>query len=452
MRKPITKSLAGTLAAGALTLAVGVSAASAEPMSVKAPGHFAQPPTTAMCEAQIGIACYTPAQYEQAYGTDQLYAHGITGAGQTIVIVDSFGSPTITQDLAEFDAETGLPAPPSFKIIQPDGPVPAYDPTDGDMGGWVIETSLDVEMAHEMAPGANILLVETPVSETEGITGLPQMMDAEEYVINHHLGNIISQSFGATEQTFSSPSQVYGLRYAYEDAAAHNVTVLAASGDAGSTDYELNGTDFFPFRATDWPASDPLVTSVGGLQLHLDANGNRTAPDNVWNDQALFGSPAAGGGGLSILFSRPQFQDRVAYAVHNSRGVPDVSASAAVNGAADVYISAVNGPEGLTGPGWYLIGGTSEATPLTAGIVALADQVAHHSLGDINPALYEMGDGWGSGLTDITAGNNTVTFTNSNNVTYTVPGWNAVPGYDLASGLGTPYAPRFVYELAALSH
>ena len=89
----------------------------------------------------------------------------------------------------------------------------------------------------------------------------------------------------------------------------------------------------------------------------------------------------------------------------------------------------------MTGPAWYLIGGTSEATPLMAGIVALADQVAHHPPGDLNQALYEMGDGPFSGLTDITHGNNTVTFTNSNNATYTVPGWNAVPGYDLSSGL-----------------
>ena len=132
-------------------------------------------------------------------------------------------------------------------------------------------------------------------------------------MVDHHLGNVISQSFGATEQTFSSPSQVLGLRYAYEDAAAHGVTVLAASGDAGSTDYELNGVDLYPFRATDWPSTDPLVTSVGGLQLHLDANGNRTAPDNVWNDQALFDSAAAGGGGLSTIFSRPSFQNGVGY-------------------------------------------------------------------------------------------------------------------------------------------
>ena len=112
-------------------------------------------PRRRQCESDFGIACYTPAQYEQAYGTNQLYSHGVTGAGETIVLVDSFGSPTIQNDLAEFDAETCLPAPPSFKVIPAlDGPIPPYDPNNSDMGGWAIETSLDVEMAHEMAPGA----------------------------------------------------------------------------------------------------------------------------------------------------------------------------------------------------------------------------------------------------------------------------------------------------------
>jgi subtilase family serine protease len=97
---------------------------------------------------------------------------------------------------------------------------------------------------------------------------------------------------------------------------------------------------------------------------------------------------------------------------------------------------------------WYVVGGTSEASPLTAGIVSLADQVAHHGLGQINDALYRMGDGPSSGTTDILAGNNGVFFTNSNGVAYTLPGYTAGPGYDLASGLGTPYAPRFVFQLA----
>jgi subtilase family serine protease len=443
-----SKCFAGILTGVLATLVVAPAAFAGTDVQL-VPHRFLAPPTTAQCETSLGVACYNAAQFEQAYGTNQLYPRGITGAGQTIVIVDSYGSPTIQADLTTYDQQNDLPNPPSFNIITPEGAPPAYDPNDATAGGWAIETTLDVEMAHTMAPGANILLVETPVAETTGITGFPQIEAAEEYVINHHLGNVITQSFGAAEQSFTNPGQIYSLRYAYEDAARNGVTVLASAGDQGPTSAEPDQTDYYPYNVVNWPASDPLVTAVGGTQLHLDANGNRTAPDNVWNDTALLGSPAAGGGGVSSVFSRPSYQNSVARVVQNARGVPDISASAAVNGGANIYISTVNTPEGITAPGWYVVGGTSEASPLTAGIVSLADQVAHHGLGQINNTLYQLGDGPNSGITDILAGNNGVTFTNSNGVTYTLPGYTAGPGYDLASGLGTPYAPRLVYQLAA---
>jgi hypothetical protein len=165
------------------------------------------------------------------------------------VIVDSFGSPTIGADLQTFDQAYGLPAPPSFRIIQPAGPVPPYDPTDANMdAGWGVETSLDVEYSHAMAPGANILLVETPVAETEGTVGFPQIIKAENFVINHGLGDVITQSFGATEQTFPSAQSIFALRGAYLNAAAHDVTVLGSSGDDGATDATSDGTDLYPFR------------------------------------------------------------------------------------------------------------------------------------------------------------------------------------------------------------
>ena len=120
-----------------------------------------QPGTQAQCEAIFTAPCYGPDQLQAAYNVQPLFDSGITGAGQTIVIVDSFGSPTIKADLAVFDAEYNLPAPPSLKIIQPAGQVPAWDPTNanGDVS-WAGETTLDVEWAHAMAPGANIVLVE----------------------------------------------------------------------------------------------------------------------------------------------------------------------------------------------------------------------------------------------------------------------------------------------------
>jgi subtilase family serine protease len=450
------------LAGASALLACSGAAASAAPLHELVPSKFTQPPTTAQCEAAIGIACYSPNQLEQAYNMNPLYKLGLNGRGKTIVIVDSFGSPTITQDLATFDQAFGLPAPPSFKIIQPAGPVPPFDPTNATMANWGIETSLDVEYAHAMAPGANILLVETPVAETEGVTGLPEMMAAENYVINHHMGDVITQSFGATEETFPSARAILGLRSAFENAAAHRVTVLAASGDAGPTDETSapDAMDFYPFRVNSWPSADPLVTSVGGLQLHLDADGNRTAPDQAWNDTAtLEGNqqPAAGGGGVSAVFSRPFYQGSVARIVGDRRGTPDVSLNAAIDGGAIVFwsydASSLGFPPPPPGGGIYgIIGGTSEASPLFSGIVAVADQAAHRDLGLINPTLYRHEAGPFSGLDDVSAGDTTVTFVNPDGDPFpgqhTVPGFASVQGYDLATGLGTPDGPKLVAELA----
>ena len=451
---------------------------------IKVAGKMAQPPTTAQCEKQFGIACYQPFQLQRAYNLAPLFSRGIEGQGQTIVIVDAFGSPSIASDLQTFDAQLGLPNPPSFQVITPAGPITTnpknctskYSPTGPDLCsdyyGWTDETSLDVEWSHVMAPQANILLVETPVTETEGIYGFPQIVAAENYVIDHHLGDVISQSFGANEQTFTSPGQIYSLRSAYINAARHGVTVLAGSGDNGSTDYVCdpssdcaNPNDLICCSSTpttSWPPSDPLVTAVGGTQLHLNAQGYRTAPDSVWNDlSSTLGTPGpvytagASGGGLSTVFSRPWFQNGVAGTVGGSRGVPDISMSAAVNGAVDFYDT--------TDPsvaGWSIVGGTSEASPLFAGIVALADQVAGHSLGYLNPALYAMGQHRGhDGIVPISQGGNTFTFCTASAVQsngscksssdlVTVPGFDANGYYNNATGWGTVNAASFVPALA----
>ncbi len=198
------------------------------------------PPTTAQCEAQFHIACYDPAQIQAAYNLAPLYAEAYNGAGKTIVIVDSFGSTTVRHDLSVFDAAFHLPAPPSFKIIQPAGPVTHPN------AGWAGETDLDVEYAHTIAPGANILLVETPTSENEGTTGFPQIVEAENYVINHHLGDVISQSFSATEETFPTTQSLLNLRSAYINAAKHGVTVDTASGDSGAADVRMYGKQLLP--------------------------------------------------------------------------------------------------------------------------------------------------------------------------------------------------------------
>ena len=445
--------------AGGPTAAVGSSAAAAAPAVVRIspeavhamPRAFtAGPPSTQTCEQQFKIACYTPLQVQQAYNTPKLYRQGITGAGQTIVIVDSYGSPTIKHDLATFDKQFGLPAPPHFLIAQPAGQVPAYKPT-SNREGWAGETDLDVEYAHAMAPGANILLVETPTSENEGTTGFPQIVKAEEWVINQHIGSVISQSFSATEQTFPSKQSLRNLRGAYVDAANNGVTVLAASGDSGAADVKFDQTTYYLHPVTSWPDSDPLVTGVGGTQLHRPARFGAPWTSTVWNDtynmptnQYIFGnsgpSPLAGGGGKSVVFARPPYQNGVSSVVGSQRGVPDISMSGACNGAVDMYQSF----KGQAG--WYPTCGTSEATPLFAGVVALADQIAGHPLGLINPALYRMSAAHRWGLMDVVKGNNTVSFIQ--NGEHTVKGFAARPGYDLASGVGTVNAYYFAYQLA----
>src|SRR5215467_6199152 len=461
------KRVAGLFAGSALTVAsalgvAGATAMTAAPAAQGLPGpvplarmlthaSFAAPPTTAQCERQLGVACYSPAQFQQAYDLNPLYKRGDNGSGETIVIVDSFGYQFIRSELATFDKGFGLPAPPSCKIIQPAGPVPPYNPTARPMmAGWAVETSLDVEYAHAMAPGANILLVETPVAETLETHGFPQIVKAENFVISHHLGTVISQSFAAPEVGFPSAQSILKLRSAYENAAANGVSVLAGTGDAGATGAKTLTAQGFPatfflHRAVSWPATDPLVTAMGGTQLHLDATGNKFEPDTVWNDTNLFNSPAASSGGVSMVFPRPSYQGRVSGAVGASRGVPDISMSAAVNGAALVYLDsrAAGGQAGF-----YLIGGTSEATPEFAGIVAIADQVAGHGLGLLNPALYKLEAAKGPGIVDVTAGTNTVTFPQGGSV-HTVRGFDAVKGYDLASGVGTIDAAKFVPELVA---
>jgi subtilase family serine protease len=215
------------------------------------------------------------------------------------------------------------------------------------------------------------------------------------------------------------------------------VTVLAGSGDEGATNFESDGATLYPYRVNSWPSSDPLVTSVGGTMLDLNNAGDKLAPDTVWNDG--FG---ASGGGYSAVFPRPLYQIGVAGVVGHQRGTADISMTAAVNGGAWVYLSFA----GHDGPGWYIVGGTSEATPIMAGVVALADQQAGHRLGLINPALCALGALQQAGvprtgIVSVTSGNNTFAG---------VTGFNAAPGYNLATGWGTIDAAKFVPALARL--
>jgi subtilase family serine protease len=426
-----------------------------QPGIVHLRGALAGPPTDAYCQRNYSIGCYSARQIEQAFDVVPLLRAGVTGKGETIVIVDSYGSPTVRRDLAAFDQAEGLPAPPHMSIIEPAGRVAAYK-ANANREGWAGETDLDVEYAHAIAPGAGIVLVETPTAENEGRTGFPAIVQAEKYVVDHHLGSVISQSFSASERSFARPHDLLSLRGAYTAAAASGVTVLAASGDSGAADVHYNGTTYFSTPVTSWPDSDPLVTGVGGVQLHLNAAGADIATPTVWNDtyskptqEYINGSsqpsPLASGGGRSVIFARPPYQNVVAGVVHGRRGVPDISMSGACNGGVDMYQSFPGQPAG-----WYPTCGTSEATPEFAGIVALADQVAGHSLGLINPYLYTMSEFRARGIVDVVSGSNTVSF-RQGGAWHTVTGFRATRGYDLASGVGTVDAQYFVPELACLA-
>ncbi len=406
-----------------------------------------KPPTSAGCVKDFGVACYSPKQLQRAYDLAPLYAKGFDGKGRTIVIIDPYGSPTLAKDLATFDHALGLPAPPSLRVLQPVGKVPAFNPANAEMVEKAGETTGDVETAHEIAPGASILVIETPAGETLTGGGFSQFMAADNYVVTHNLGDVMSQSFGIPEQNFKR-SVLLSLRYGFVNAEHHDVTALAASNDLGATGPTTTGT-FYTDPIVDWPASDPLVTGVGGTTLHLDAAGNRTSPDTAWNDshdatvKKLEGAlPWASSGGLSAIFARPTYQGSVAATVGDHRGVPDVSMSASLSGAVLLYGSYTG--TGTWGPG----GGTSAACPEFAGIVAIADQYAGRRLGLINSALYRLETEKAPGIVDVTQGNNTVSFLQADR-TVTVKGYSAKPGYDLVTGVGTINAALFVPELAA---
>ena len=195
------------------------------------------PPTEAQCFS-AGRRCFTPQSIRAAYNVGPLYSQGFDGRGRTIAIVDSFGSDTIAHDLHVFDQAFDLPAMcgeegvactpgmPTFSTLAVQGspatkaPPPKSNGTgQQDKSAWALEVSLDVETAHAIAPGANILLVTTPTAETLGVQGFPQMMNAEQYVVDHHLADVISQSFASAEEAFGSTKSLENLRHAFKSAA-----------------------------------------------------------------------------------------------------------------------------------------------------------------------------------------------------------------------------------------
>jgi subtilase family serine protease len=446
------------------------------------------PPTEAQCMS-VGRRCFSPQAIQSAYDVAPLHARGLDGHGMTIAIVDSYGSDTITHDLHVFDQAFGL-APmcgeegvtctagmPTFKQFHFQGaPATKAQPGNGpgqeDKSGWALEVSLDVETAHAIAPGANILLVTTPTAETLGVQGFPTMMNAEQYVVDHHMANVISQSFASAEEAFASTQSLLNLRHAFVSAAANRITVLGSSGDSGSANVlktpvgGSNPQSLIPYPTVQWPASDPLVTGVGGTYLCTDPLASADQPrtvdstDKPVNCQNHPGQAEIAwvdaGGGFSHVFSRPAYQNTLpagSTPIGAMRGVPDIGLQASSRTGALVYVS-LPPYTGLTCPngapcstGWYDIGGTSLSCPQWAGLVAIADQLNGGGLGLINPALYKLGADpttYARDFYDVTVGNN--------QTVSSVPGYSATPGWDPVTGLGTPNAANLVPDLVAAAH
>ena len=407
---------------------------------------------------QLGLTppfvCYDPYQMRHAYNIDTLISAGLTGKGKTIVIVDAFQSPNIVAELNGFDETFDLPglnglgAPPdrslgTFKQVAPDGLTP-FDSTDGNMIGWAEEISLDVEWAHAIAPGANITLVLAKSNDDADI------LSATQYAVDHNLGDVISQSFGENESCVDS-SLLAAQHKLFVKATLKHITLIASSGDDGAAQGTCDGTSFV--RAASSPASDPLVTAVGGTELHaadyclLDLGCDPTANpapgtyqgEIAWNEADLgFG---ATGGGFSVLYRTPFYQ-LGSVSLRKGRGVPDVAYDAAVAHGVLTYLD-IPGID----PGIYLFGGTSAGSPQWAGIVAIAGQKARRSLGFINGTLYLFSafpKTYSALFNDVTSGNNSIVEEDADGNPVDITGFNAGRKWDATTGLGSPKADQVI--------
>jgi subtilase family serine protease len=274
-------------------------------------------------------------------------------------------------------------------------------------------------------------------------------LSATQYAVDHNLGDVISQSFGENESCVDS--KILKSEHAlFAKATLKHITLLASSGDDGAAQPTCDGNSFV--KAASSPASDPLVTAVGGTELHAarycltstgcDPTAN-PAPGTyqgevAWNE---FDSNIGTGGGFSVLYKAPFFQ-RLATGGGKARGVPDVAYSAAVEHGALTYLDIPGLPAGF-----YLFGGTSAGSPQWAAIVAIADQKAGKRLGFINAALYLYSlfpQGYAALFHDVTVGNNSVVVFDVNNNPVSITGFNAGKGWDATTGLGSPKADVLV--------
>jgi subtilase family serine protease len=493
-----------TTAAGARTKRHHRKHQALTPLAIQAPDTPTKPASGApACTSPAPVHtyayehCYTPSDIRTAYGVNGVapLSGGApnNGQGQTIVLVDSYGSPTAASDL-QFFHDTFFPSLPNpdFSEVFPLG-APDYNNVAHGSGlsgpsaaaNWSGEATLDIEWSYAIAPLAHIVLLAVPPAETEGVQGLPNMFKAIQQAIDTYpAGTIFSQSFGITEQTLggAAATQTAGFDKVYKNAIAKGDTVFASSGDNGTTgtSKQHKDTTTYSVPTAGWPASSPWVTAAGGTQLQYGwtwdptsdtpfltdgsmnpAYFNSTAggdSQEVWNESWL---PAATGGGPSAIYPTPPWQSSVASVIgRNARGVPDLAWNAAVNGGVLVYITAFPNYQRA---GWHAYGGTSAASPQLAGVTALVNTARHDAgkgpIGFLNPLLYKLpsSDFWD--VTPVTEGtaasghlvNNQLWAFNADGSVSPGPvaGWPTLAGWDETTGFGSPRVGPFVADLAA---
>jgi subtilase family serine protease len=390
--------------------------------------------------------CYTPRQLRVAYDIQPLLDRGITGRGQTVVLLEfppsAAGSSSavtgvqvpassdIRQDLARFDGVFGLPAA-RLQIVN--SRAHAASP-------WLasIEEVEDTEIVHAVAPDASIREVLIPSSYVAS-PGTVSAAVVAALRLGLTQGGVVSLSAGAGEQCFT-PAEAAQVNSALQAAQRDRVTVVVSTGDSGvATTACPPETGSAAVKGVDLPASDPLALAVGGTSLHASLTTGAYIGESAWNIPLSAGGPRAGGGGFSRLFPRPTYQDGIA-GIGATRGVPDVVGDADPRTGMALVISDGRQDNILIGAG-----GASAAAPLWASVIALADQYAGRDLGFVNPALYRIGRSanYHHAFHDVTTGTNTM-----NLPTGTITGYQAAPGWDPATGWGSPNTQMLIPLLA----
>ncbi|HLG78693.1 MAG TPA: S53 family peptidase [Ktedonobacteraceae bacterium] len=385
------------------------------------------------CQSPTALVhCYGPAQIRNAYSIQPVLDSGINGQGSTIVILDAFQAPHIEEDLKRFDRTFGL-SNPKLNILTPDGLTP-FDPTDPRQVNWSAEISLDVEWAHVVAPAATIDLV---LAKSDQDADLGRVL---HYAVTKNLGDVISMSFGENEACLD-PAVGKQWHQDFLRATRAGMTLFSSSGDTG--DAQSTCDNSANVKAVSQPAVDSLVTAVGGTQLVADTATGSYTHETTWNEPAF---QLATGGGFSTMIGKPAFQYHMP-GIGAYRAVSDVAYDAAIDGGVLAVWS--DGPRGPRS--FYIFGGTSAGSPQWAGIVALAVQLDHHRLGFLNPLLYAIGHSpkYGQAFNDITSGNNTITLSNSDGSSVTIPGYDAKVGWDPVTGWGSPRVSKLLPMLLA---